>query len=259
MAVIIDGTTGISSPAAALTTPLPVASGGTGASSLSGLTVGSTTNLANGSAGTVPYQSASGATAMLAVGTAGQVLQTNGAGAPTWVTPGGGSWTYLSTVTASGSSTVDIETTFDSTYDEYVIKVSNFIPDTSNESIRVRVKVGGTYDTGSNYGSASTITDSTGATLAGNNGGTAMLLTNASVGASRPTSFEFLVHSPASTSYAKGFDWSGFLYRNGVLLGSSFIGAGLNSNTSTCTGIRFYMSAGLITSGTFRLYGIKKS
>jgi hypothetical protein len=49
--------------------------------------VGSATNLAGGSNGTIPYQSASGTTQMLAVGTAGQVLQTNGAGAPTWATP----------------------------------------------------------------------------------------------------------------------------------------------------------------------------
>jgi hypothetical protein len=43
------------------------------------------TNLAGGSAGTVPYQSAAGTTAMLAAGTSGQLLQSNGAAAPTWV------------------------------------------------------------------------------------------------------------------------------------------------------------------------------
>jgi hypothetical protein len=45
------------------------------------------TNLASGSAGTIPYQSASGTTAMLAVGTSGQVLTSAGAAAPTWSTP----------------------------------------------------------------------------------------------------------------------------------------------------------------------------
>jgi hypothetical protein len=43
------------------------------------------TNLAGGSAGTVPYQSAAGTTAMLAAGSSGQVLQSNGASAPSWV------------------------------------------------------------------------------------------------------------------------------------------------------------------------------
>ena len=44
------------------------------------------TNIAGGSNGTIPYQTAADTTAMLAVGTAGQVLQTNGAGAPSWAT-----------------------------------------------------------------------------------------------------------------------------------------------------------------------------
>ena len=57
--------------------------------------VGSATNIAGGSNGTVPYQSASGTTQMLAVGTAGQVLQTNGAGAPSWVAVAGGAQSFV--------------------------------------------------------------------------------------------------------------------------------------------------------------------
>jgi hypothetical protein len=49
-----------------------------------GTITGAVTNLSGGSAGTVPYQSASGTTAMLAAGTAGQILQSNGASAPSW-------------------------------------------------------------------------------------------------------------------------------------------------------------------------------
>jgi len=71
-----------------LANPLPVGSGGTGATSLSGITAGSATNLAGGSAGTIPYQSASGTTAMLAAGTSGYLLQSNGASAPSWTTSG---------------------------------------------------------------------------------------------------------------------------------------------------------------------------
>lgn len=77
-----------------LAQPLPVASGGTGATSLSGITVGTATsattatNLAGGGAGQVPYNSASGTTAFLAAGTSGQVLQSNGTSAPSWGTVG---------------------------------------------------------------------------------------------------------------------------------------------------------------------------
>ena len=41
-------------------------------------------NLAGGSAGTVPYQSATSTTAQLAAGTAGSILTANGASAPLW-------------------------------------------------------------------------------------------------------------------------------------------------------------------------------
>lgn len=64
---------------------------------------GAISNLAGGSNGTIPYQSASGTTQMLAVGTSGQVLQTNGAGAPSWVTPSVGKVLQVVTGTKTSS------------------------------------------------------------------------------------------------------------------------------------------------------------
>jgi len=58
--------------------------------SLSGISVGTATNLAGGAAGSVPYQTASSTTSFLAIGTANQVLQVNsGATAPQWVSSSG--------------------------------------------------------------------------------------------------------------------------------------------------------------------------
>src|ERR1017187_9654080 len=52
---------------------------------------GTATNLAGGSGGTIPYQTAANTTAMLANGSANQVLQSNGTTlAPSWVTLAGG-------------------------------------------------------------------------------------------------------------------------------------------------------------------------
>ena len=45
------------------------------------------TNISGGSAGSIPYQSASGTTSFTSVGSAGQILQSNGTSAPTWVAP----------------------------------------------------------------------------------------------------------------------------------------------------------------------------
>lgn len=110
------------------------------------------TNLAGGSNGTIPYQSAAGTTQMLAVGTSGQVLQSNGASAPSWVAaPGGGSLIYLSTVTASSAATADIETTFNSTYDNYVIVACDVQVLTSTAQLRCYPKLGGTYTASSDW------------------------------------------------------------------------------------------------------------
>ncbi len=51
------------------------------------ITAGKATNLAGGSAGQVPYQSATDTTGFTGTGTAGQVLTSQGTSAPTWTTP----------------------------------------------------------------------------------------------------------------------------------------------------------------------------
>lgn len=57
---------------------------GNAATATSATSATTATNLAGGSAGTLPYQSAAGTTAQLAAGTSGQVLRSNGAAAPAW-------------------------------------------------------------------------------------------------------------------------------------------------------------------------------
>ena len=152
MTVIIDGSAGITTPgetntgnlsvagSTTLTTPLPVASGGTGATSLSGIAVG---NLSGGSNGTIPYQSASGTTQMLAVGTSGQVLQTNGAGAPSWVTPSVGAMTLISTQTVTTPARY-LTFTGLSTYDKYLLIYQNLILNSATAALQLQVGYGGT-------------------------------------------------------------------------------------------------------------------
>ncbi len=67
-------------------------------------TPGDVTNLAGGLGGSIPYQSGVGTTSMLANGTAGQVLQSNGTTlAPSWVTLGVTNWDLIGSPTADGS------------------------------------------------------------------------------------------------------------------------------------------------------------
>lgn len=59
-----------------------VVSGG----NFSAITAGKATNLANGVAGSLPYQTGNGVTTFLPVGSAGQVLSPNGSGGLQWIT-----------------------------------------------------------------------------------------------------------------------------------------------------------------------------
>jgi hypothetical protein len=64
-------------------------------------TATTSTNLAGGGAGFVPYQTGSGATAFVAAGTAGYYLTSNGTSAPTWTAAAGGITLSDDTTTAA--------------------------------------------------------------------------------------------------------------------------------------------------------------
>jgi hypothetical protein len=242
-----------------LAQPLPVASGGTGATSLSGVAVG---NLTGGSNGTIPYQTASGTTAMLAAGTSGQLLKSNGASAPSWVTASASGLTLLSTVTASNSATVDIDTTFSSTYDSYVIVFSNMSPDTDTVTPRVRLKLSGTYQTsGYNYHSAYPSNASSSYAAQGGSSQAYIALMGGITQDSRSTNpdstidMHLRINQPSNSVPYKSISW------NGSHAGSTFnvlFGSGQNDTyigATVLTGVRFYYSSGNVATGTFRLYG----
>ena len=98
-----SGTVTLQAPSVAGTTTITLPST-SGTLLTSASTATTATNLAGGSNGTIPYQSASGTTQMLAVGTAGQVLQTNGVGAPSWVAAATGNVTLTGTETLTNKT-----------------------------------------------------------------------------------------------------------------------------------------------------------
>jgi len=84
-------------PSLTLGAPLPIASGGTGATSLSGLTVGTATNLAGGAANRIAYQTGAGVTNFApAPTTASFVLSWNGTTID---------WASVPSVTSAGNLT----------------------------------------------------------------------------------------------------------------------------------------------------------
>jgi len=252
---IANGGTGTTSTTFAnlttnVTGTLPVANGGTGAATLTANNV----LLGNGTS----------ALQAVAPSTAGNILTSNGT---TWVssTPagGGGSWTYLSTVSASAASTVDVETTFNSTYDMYAIVFSGFFYDAGGASwILLRLKLGGSYQTSANYGYGGFYVNSTTSSRYGSNGtDTSIQLTgtqNFGSGVNR-TSGIIYVQNPEPTNTYKNI-WGDIGGQNSTAYLRDIFTGGFTGTQDALTGVRFLSGNGTSTmTGEFRLYGIKNS
>ena len=220
------------------------------------------TNIAGGSNGTIPYQTATDTTAMLSVGTAGQVLQTNGAGAPTWVTPAGGGMVLLAEITASSSSYLTFNDLFTTDYDTYMFMGNDLLSASATDYFRASCRFGGVYDSGNTVARAALYVTSNGGSPVVE-GGTAMndiYLTPTGTGNNLYTHFVMYAHNPKTTTAYKSFS-SQTISSNSV--SSSFMinnsGKYLYKNTSATDGIRFHYSSGPIQSGVIRMYGIKKN
>lgn len=232
-----------------VTGTLPVANGGTGAATLTANNV----LLGNGTS----------ALQAVAPSTSGNILTSNGT---TWVssTPagGGGSWTYLSTVSASAASTVDVETTFDSTYDMYAIVFSGFFYATGGAAwILLRLKLGGTYQTGANYGYGGYYASSTTSGRYGNNGtDTSISLSDQNLGSGvNRTSGIIYIQNPDETATYKNI-WGDVGGQSATNYIRDIFTGGYTGVQTALTGVRFLPGNGTSTmTGQFRLYGIKNS
>lgn len=171
-----------------------------------------------------------------------------------------GSLIYLSTVTASASATVDIETTFDSTYDEYMIAATGVVIASDNISLYLRMKIGGSYLTTATYEHHLASPNSLANAYNGQGleAQTEIRLSPNNSNA-RPANFRIWVHHPSSTTLPKAVEWQGSSHHATAPTLHSITGAGGNTGTGALTGIQILAASGNITSGTFRLYGIKKS
>ena len=217
---------------------------------------GSTTLTANN----VLLGNGTSALQVVAPGTSGNALISNGTTWASSTVPGG--WVYLSTVTASAAATADIETTFDSTYDNYVIVASGVYSSAASYMVS-RFKIGGTYSPASLYNYSNMYNSSTtvsGAFAIGSTGSSIFMPINSptqSTSSAVTMNFLYYVYNPASSSINKMVSFIG----QGSISASQLInfnGSGNYASTTPLTGIRFLWSSGTIT-GTFRLYGIKNS
>ena len=221
------------------------------------------TNIAGGSNGTIPYQSASGITQMLSAGSSGQLLQTNGAGAPSWVTASAGALNYLSTVTASNSATLDVENAFNA-YNVYMLTGTNIRSASSGVAFHVQMKIGGSYITsGTSYLYHQNYSGSDSAAYGGTSSAGLsyiVLAIGLNSNASNTYNFVMYIYNPSSTTVQKVISSTGtniaghptYIFRTANCSGG-------NTGTDALTGLRFFTDSGNIATGTFRLYGISNS
>lgn len=215
---------------------------------------------------------ASGGTGLTAAGASGNFLRSTGSA---WVSSAGTGMVFLSETTASNSATVDIETTFSSTYDAYMLVATACIVQTDGAALYLRTKQGGSYLT-SNYAYRTAVpdssdladplleedgsaTNSTGfQSVSGSAAAQIVLFPSVGNDASEACNFTVTVSSPASTAVQKSLRFEGSaINAAGDIVNMN--GAGKNSATSALTGVRVYASSGNIVSGSFRLYGITNS
>lgn len=238
--------------------PASVSDGGTG--------VGTLTTaygvLCSGTTATGPIQ------ALASLGALGTVLTSNGPGVfPGFQAAGsgGGSLVFISSQTASSSSTVNF-TGLNSTYDVYMIQFSKVKCATNGVSLYARVGAGGgpTYQSGASdygysvfyhningtYSQTQSISSSFMQISSGN------LIDNTTT---YSASGSFFIYAPSSTSEYKNF-LSSIMHRGQNFAGFSVCtSGGVYNSTTAITAVQFLMSSGNISSGVFKLYGIRNS
>jgi hypothetical protein len=230
------------------------------------VTATSTTTLTNKTLTAPTIASANLTTALTlagAAGTNGQVLTSAGSGLPTWTTVGSGALTLLSTVNASAASTVDMETTFSSTYDAYLIVCSGVTFTYNNTVFMALMKIGGSYVTSAyGYNVITSAEDTTADTVLTGRGSVASetelrCAPNVGNSASASLNLTFRIYNPTSTTRQKMMDWTGSYISGSPILRMCF-GVGRNTGTGALTGVRLYPQSGTM-SGNFRLYGLANS
>lgn len=170
----------------------------------------------------------------------------------------GASKVLIDTKTASASATIDFTTGIDGTYDKYVIEITNLDAATTGQDVQMQISQAGAFIAGSSYNwmSDETLSDGTGSKTAGLGVGF-IRLTNSLESTLSTASFNSTIKfsSPDNTTYYKHFDVSS-TYNSTANYVKSIVG-GIHASALAMDGVRFKMSSGNISSGVFRLYGIK--
>ena len=196
------------------------------------------------------------------------IFTSNGSGVLSSVNSGFGSaQVLLSTQTASNSASIEFTSGIDSTYKEYVFDLTNIVPVTDNVDFKFEISI----DAGSSYGVSQTTTNFS--AIHNEDDGYAALSYQAGMDLANSTnpqtitwgntpnndgslSGEVHLFNPSSTTYVKNW-YLRTQQKSTNPRSQDQYAAGYVESTSAVTGIKFIMSSGNISAGTFKMYGIK--
>ena len=172
-------------------------------------------------------------------------------------------YVLLATTDASNSASVSFDGYFSATYKNYKIIISNALPATDAQTFRMRYRQSNADVTDSYYVSSVDTSYQTSSTAStdydGVWNGTSFRINGSSWSNSDSLgnlNAEFTIYNPLGTSYKKGF--TGIIMTNTGTghFNSTCSGSYTNSNAAL-SGVTFFNNSGNITTGNFKLYGIK--
>jgi hypothetical protein len=173
---------------------------------------------------------------------------------------GGGALIFLSEVVASAASTVTLQTGFSSTYDNYIVLINDVFGTTNFANLQVQLRIAGTYAASGYLGRQ--IYGGSNSTFGGETFNYQNSTSHAVVGSLSNSSTQVGAYSVelfnvngSQTKFVEAF--GGFYAPSNYGCFGSRANF-LNTATGVVSGIQFSASSGTVT-GTFRLYGIKKS
>jgi hypothetical protein len=179
------------------------------------------------------------------------------------VAAGGGALTYIASVTASSTATIDFLTSFSSTYDDYVVRYNNVIPSADSSVLYCRVALSGSADaTASAYVHAVLgRSEAAGDESAASTGTTAFRAGGSGCGnaSGESGSGEIWLMGVNNTALNKHAHWTWTHLNEGNVM-EYFTGGGTYMNSTVAwTGCSLLFHTGSVTSGGFHLYGVKKA
>lgn len=192
----------------------------------------------------------------LVIGAANAVLTSDGTDAA-WALPG---MVLLEAESASSSATIDLTSFAGSTYGHYMISLGGITPATDDTPLLMRTSTdgGATFDSAASsydYAAKRVLADGTEALATGVD--TTFMILGSSQGnvSTERLSGLVWVHRPDQASRCR-ITWL-VCYASAATLFNVAVGGGTRKAAADVDAVQFLFSSGNITSGLFKLYGIK--